>query len=179
MREIEANANSTADRDEAVPAQTADVSTVGVEAEFSDSPTTLNLPAVAGVASTSGAAAAYVRRRWSPFAFDAEHGTALTWIVGVLSMFAFVAAITSRGVEGYGSVAVESDGSPRLIVDVSAAEWTDFAMLPGVGRTLADRMVVARDAAGRDLGPETIESVRGVGPKTWQRIEPFLRFPER
>lgn len=179
MRGIDANANSNADRDQAVPAENAGVSTVGAEANDSDNLTATNLLAVADVSSSFDVAAAYARRRWSPFALRSENGTALTWIVGVLSTFAFVAAITSRGVEGYGSVAVESDASPRLIVDVSTAEWTDFALLPGVGRTLARRMVEARDAADDDLGPETFEAVRGVGPKTWRRIEPYLQFHER
>lgn len=179
MREFEANANSTADREQAVPAETVDASVISVETSLADESGAPNLPAVAGVGSTSGAVAAYVRRRWSPFALDAQNGLALTSIVGVLSLFAFVAAISSRSVEGYGSVAVESNGSPRLIVDARTAEWTDFAMLPGVGRTLARRMVEARDDAGNDLSPETFEAVRGVGPKTWRRIEPYLKFPER
>jgi DNA uptake protein ComE-like DNA-binding protein len=179
MRKIEANANSNADREQAVPVETVDASVVGVEESLADLSAAKHLPAVVDAGSTSDAVATYVRRRWSPFALDASHGTALTCIAGVLSLVAFVAAISSRGVEGYGSVPIESHGSPRLIVDVRTAEWTDFAMLPGVGRTLARRMVEARDAAGNDLGPDTFEAVRGVGPKTWRRIEKYLKFPER
>ncbi|HEV7281041.1 MAG TPA: helix-hairpin-helix domain-containing protein [Pirellulaceae bacterium] len=180
MQESDGNANSTADRRQTVPAETLDARVVVIrEAGTVESRPASDLPAVIPGASSSDSVAAYVRRRWRPFALDAEHNTALTCIVGVLSLVAFVAAVTSRSVEGYGSVAVESNGSPRLVVDVRSAEWTDFAMLPGVGPTLARRMVEARDAAGGDLGPETFESVRGVGPKTWRRIEPFLKFPER
>lgn len=179
MQKFEANANSTADREQTVPAESIHAPVAIVEPSPSDAATATDLPAVIDSGSTSDTVAAYVRRRWSPFALDAENGTALTWIAGVLSIVAFVAAISSRGVEGYGSVAIESDGSPQLIVDVRTAEWTDFAMLPGVGRTLAQRMVEARDAAGDDLSPDTFEAVRGVGPKTWRRIEPYLKFPER
>jgi DNA uptake protein ComE-like DNA-binding protein len=179
MQEFEANRNSTADREQTVPGGTVDAPVAIVEPSLADLATATDLPAVIDAGSASDTVAAYVRRRWSPFALDAQISTALTCIVGVLSLLAFVAAISSRSVEGYGSVAIESDGSPQLIVDVRTAEWTDFAMLPGVGRTLARRMVEARDAAGNDLRPETFEAVRGVGPKTWRRIEPYLKFPER
>lgn len=174
MRQVESNANSTSEREQAVRYETGDASIVRIEPVEGGT----NLPATIDASSTSEAVAAYVRRRWSPFALDAEKSYALAWIVGAFSLVALVVAITSRGVEGYGSVAVEPTIAPRLIVDVRTAEWTDFAMLPGVGRTLAQRMVEARDAAGSELGPATFEAVRGVGPITWRRIEPYLRFSD-
>ena len=60
-------------------------------------------------------------------------------------------------------------------VDLNEADWPELVQLPGIGETLARRIVESRDRDGRFLDHEDLERVRGIGPKTLYRIRPYLR----
>lgn len=69
-------------------------------------------------------------------------------------------------------------------VDPNTASWAELSRLPGVGESLAKRIVTHREEqrARRDgpifRRPEDLTAVKGVGPKTLERITPGLRFPD-
>ena len=73
----------------------------------------------------------------------------------------------------------------RTDIDPNTAQWFEFAQLPGIGETVAKRIVSHRDRlqAARDDArsvferPSDLIQVRGIGDKTVRRIRPFLRFP--
>ncbi len=78
---------------------------------------------------------------------------------------------------------IEIDEAPplsaRFEVDINSADWPEMAQLPDVGETLARRIVESRAVDGpfADLGD--LRRVRGIGPKTLERIRPHLRqLPE-
>ena len=78
---------------------------------------------------------------------------------------------------------IELDRAPRQSVvfqiDINEANWPEFSLLPGVGESLARRIVESRSAEGRFADVEDLRRVRGIGPKTLERIKPFLRpLPE-
>ena len=54
----------------------------------------------------------------------------------------------------------------------SAAEWE---RLPGIGPSLASRITADRAANGPFGSPEGLLRVRGIGPRTLERLRPFLR----
>ncbi|RIK80777.1 MAG: hypothetical protein DCC67_08900 [Planctomycetota bacterium] len=62
----------------------------------------------------------------------------------------------------------------KFQVDVNRAEWPELVQLPGVGQTLAQRIVAERrqDGAFRDW--DDLRRVSGLGPRTLQRIKPYL-----
>lgn len=62
----------------------------------------------------------------------------------------------------------------RFLVDVNRAEWPELAQLPGIGRVLAQRIVDRRQQAGPFRRVEDLRQVRGLGPKTLDRIRPYL-----
>jgi competence protein ComEA len=66
-------------------------------------------------------------------------------------------------------------GAVAYTVDVNAADWQEFTVLPGVGETLARRIVEFREEHGpfRDL--RDLREVRGIGPRTLERLTPYLR----
>ncbi len=67
----------------------------------------------------------------------------------------------------------------RFEVDVNTAAWPELAQLPGVGETLAQRIVASRETEGPFADLETLRRVRGIGPRTLERIKPYLRpLPE-
>jgi len=63
----------------------------------------------------------------------------------------------------------------KFAVDVNTAAWPELAELPGIGPTLAQRIVERREAVGPFGQLSDLRQVRGIGPATMRRIEPFLR----
>jgi len=63
----------------------------------------------------------------------------------------------------------------KYLVDVNQAEWAELAQIPGIGETLAKRIVASRQADGPFLDHADLRRVHGIGPKTTERIAPYLR----
>ncbi len=69
-------------------------------------------------------------------------------------------------------------------MDPNSAAWYELAQLPGIGEVVSRRIVKTREllessAASHEAAfrrSEDMRRVRGIGPKTIQRLRPFLRF---
>lgn len=73
---------------------------------------------------------------------------------------------------------IEIDRAPPLVarfqVDVNSAGWPELSQLPDVGETLARRIVESRDADGRYGDLNDLLRVNGIGPRTLERMKPYL-----
>jgi competence protein ComEA len=79
-------------------------------------------------------------------------------------------------------VEVERAGlrTARFEVDVNGAQWPELLQLPGVGEVLAKRIVQYRQEHGPFKDLDDLRNVKGIGPKTFETIHPFLRpMPSR
>jgi len=64
-------------------------------------------------------------------------------------------------------------------VDVNRADWPELVQLPGIGPTLARRIVDSRKNEGPFLDHNDLRRVQGIGPRTLDAIRPYLRpMPE-
>ena len=83
-------------------------------------------------------------------------------------------------------------------VDPNIAPWWELTVLPRIGETIARRIVRFRTSSASDppndsdssnepdpsvdeptfSKPADLERVRGIGPKTVERIAPWLRFEQ-
>lgn len=74
---------------------------------------------------------------------------------------------------------IEIDRQPKLearfVVDVNRADWPELAQLPGIGQTLAKRIVASREEQGPFVDHDELRRVRGIGPKTLEKMRPYLR----
>lgn len=61
-------------------------------------------------------------------------------------------------------------------IDPNLATAGDLDLLPGVGPSVAARIIEARVKGGPFRKPEDMLRVRGVGLKTLEKLKPFLRF---
>lgn len=64
-------------------------------------------------------------------------------------------------------------------VDINSADWPELSQLPGIGESLARRIVESREQEGPFADHQELRRVRGIGPRTLERISPYLRaMPE-
>jgi competence protein ComEA len=79
---------------------------------------------------------------------------------------------------GHRGELIDVDRAPPLAaqfqVDVNRADWPELIQLPGVGRTLAERLVADRQQNGHYGDVEDLSRVPGVGPRTLERIRPYV-----
>jgi competence protein ComEA len=73
---------------------------------------------------------------------------------------------------------IEFDRAPPLELNfqirLNEADWPEFTLLPGIGETLARRIVAHRQQHGPFRTIEQLEDVKGIGPKTFRRIRPYV-----
>ena len=62
----------------------------------------------------------------------------------------------------------------RFQVDINAATWPELSQVPEIGETLARRIVESRQTGGRYKDHEGLLRVNGIGPRTLERMEPYL-----
>lgn len=63
---------------------------------------------------------------------------------------------------------------PHFLVDVNEADWPELTLLPEIGETLAKRIVASRESDGPFLDNGDLMRVNGIGPRTLERIQPYL-----
>ena len=68
-----------------------------------------------------------------------------------------------------------AESRPLLFqLDMNRADWPEWSVLPGIGETLAKRIVDFRQKNGPFHGPQDLLRVRGIGPRTLDRIRSYL-----
>jgi len=59
-------------------------------------------------------------------------------------------------------------------VDINAATTADLELLPGIGPTLAARILEERERGGRFGSVGELTRVRGIGPRTLETLRPLV-----
>lgn len=67
--------------------------------------------------------------------------------------------------------------SAEFTIDINKAGWTELALMPGIGETLAKRIVGFRRQHGRYESIEDLLKVSGIGPNKLKSMRRFLRRP--
>ncbi len=66
----------------------------------------------------------------------------------------------------------------ELKVDLNRAGIEELVKLPGVGEIVAQRIVNYREENGAFQATEELMNVRGIGEKTYLKLEPYLTVSE-
>lgn len=66
-------------------------------------------------------------------------------------------------------------GTIEFTVDINEAQWPELTVIPAVGETLAKRITDYRAEHGPFREWNELENVRGIGPRTLERMRPYLR----
>ena len=67
-----------------------------------------------------------------------------------------------------------SDYTGLFVVDPNSSPVDSLELLPGIGRVLADRIVEYRQHH-RFTSDSEITLVKGIGPKMYERLKPYLK----
>ena len=62
------------------------------------------------------------------------------------------------------------------MIDLNTATEAELCELPGIGPTLAERMVRWRGENGGFHGRDDVLAVEGIGVKTFEKIEPYITY---
>lgn len=94
-----------------------------------------------------------------------------------MALAAMIGYWAIRGGFSGGLIELErADSIPtQFWVDLNQADWAELAQIPGVGESLARRIVESRDSAGPFVDHEDLQRIRGIGPRTLETMRPFLR----
>lgn len=100
-----------------------------------------------------------------------QPAVAVAVLIGLTAMIAWW--VSQGGVSGR-LIEVERarPKSVRFEVDINSADWPELVQLPGIGETLAKRIVDSRQKGGPFRGHEDLRRVRGIGPKTLEKVRP-------
>jgi len=112
--------------------------------------------------------------------FVRRHDQATLAVLALVSLFALTGFwIYQRGWSGQlVDIDQQSPPSVEFLIDINTADWPEFAQLPGIGETLARRIIESRQKDGPFSRPEDLRRVRGIGVKTLEKIRPFLMVDE-
>lgn len=102
------------------------------------------------------------------------------WFLGgVLGVLTMLLGIHAARIQGWGfrnePVQVLTGEGYLYTLDINTATWVEWAQLDGIGETLARRIVQDRQDRGPFAEIDDVSRVRGIGPKTMDRIRPHLR----
>lgn len=64
----------------------------------------------------------------------------------------------------------------QKLVDVNTASAAELQLLPGIGPVMASRIIEDRAANGLYRSPADLDRVKGIGPKTLEKLSPLIRF---
>lgn len=76
-----------------------------------------------------------------------------------------------------GVIEIDDQDEPLSIdfqVDINTAELPELTMLPGIGDKLAQRILDSRKTDGPFSSHDEVQRVKGIGPRTVERLRPYL-----
>jgi competence protein ComEA len=76
------------------------------------------------------------------------------------------------------SPGASSETKQRLAhpINVNTASAAELDLLPGIGPSLATRIIVYRKQKGRIQSLDDLDQVKGLGPKKLEKLRPWVRF---
>jgi competence protein ComEA len=100
-------------------------------------------------------------------------------LYGIWLLF-FVYVDSQNTVESY---QLMKQDPPELIfyidppVDINTSNSEELQLLPAIGPILANRIVLYREQYGSFTSINSLRNIRGIGPKTIQKLQHYLEFP--
>lgn len=82
---------------------------------------------------------------------------------------------------GWGMRPIELERLPArqydFRIDINSASWVEWTQIEGIGEVTAQKIIDDRKANGPFRSVKDLQRVKGIGPKTLEKMRPFLREP--
>ena len=95
--------------------------------------------------------------------------------LAALALLAANLLIRLFSAEGLAEIDDQAKRDFAFQIDINSAAWPEIAQLPGVGETLARRVVSSRQKEGPFRSAADLRRVRGIGATKLERIKPSIR----
>lgn len=92
------------------------------------------------------------------------------WIVVLL----MVVCVVSVPVYSLATDADVAGTKVAVLVNVNTAGSQELQQLPGIGQSIAERILDYREKGGRFARAEDLKQIKGIGQKTVERIKPMV-----
>jgi competence protein ComEA len=125
------------------------------------------------LAKVEGIGRARARRLAPVLGLDTVSGAPATVVAHVSQQ---AGSLSGTGRARNGTSAVAGDGAFGEPLDPNEAAAEELEKLPGIGPSIARRIVAHRRENGRFRTAEDLQSVKGIGPATLSRLRPYIRF---
>lgn len=83
---------------------------------------------------------------------------------------------------GWGSRPIEVERMPAQTldyqIDINSATYIELLQLDAIGEKLAQRIITDRETNGPFKSVDELQRVKGIGPKTVERLRKFLRVSQ-
>lgn len=89
----------------------------------------------------------------------------------VVLFFVVVSGVSAVEKTTGGGIALKNE---NVRVNINTADSVELIKIPGVGASLADRIIKYREKAGSFKKAEDLMAVRGIGKKKYQKMVPFI-----
>jgi len=70
--------------------------------------------------------------------------------------------------------ALQKTGGPGKFVNINTASKDELVALPGIGQTLAERIVLFRGNEGKFGSAEDLQKVKGISKKKFEKLKPLV-----
>jgi len=66
--------------------------------------------------------------------------------------------------------------STKKKVNLNTATKDDLVLLPGIGGTLAEQILIYRDEHGEFSSVEQLRKIKGIGTKKFEKLRPYVKL---
>jgi competence protein ComEA len=84
---------------------------------------------------------------------------------------------------GWGMRPIELERLPArqydFRIDINSASWVEWTQIEGIGEVTANKIVADRESNGAFQNIDDLLRVKGIGPKTLEKMRPYLREPKQ
>ena len=158
-------------RAESVPTSSADSATPAVTSEPIATADTKPGSPLEHLAQTAGAPASWL---WLTKLDQ-------TFVAVFVAVFLLLTGYHWATLGGWGMRPIELERHPArqydFRFDINSASWVEWTQIEGIGEVTAQKIIADRDAKGPFRKIDDLLRVKGIGPKTLEKMRPFLLEP--
>jgi competence protein ComEA len=102
-----------------------------------------------------------------------------TFVAVFVALFLVIVGANWVKLSGWRAVPLEVDRLPArrfdFRIDINQASWVEWSQIEEIGEVTARKIIEDREANGPFRNVSDLLRVKGIGPKTLERMRPFLK----